>query len=181
MFKVHVIGNLGADCETKTEQGRQFTVFRVAHSDSYTDQTGTKHESTQWIDCILNERPAVCDYLKKGTTVYVDGNARMRCYSSEKARGFVAGITINVRNIELIGKAPDAVPSRLFSKQGVMFNVNKWFHCPGAPDNIMKDAQGRDYIIDDNGFVLPAAQAPQDVQQAAQQQQQAQEQQTNLP
>lgn len=174
MFKVHVIGNLGADCETKSEQGRQFTVFRVAHSESYTDQAGVKHESTQWIDCILNERPAVCDYLKKGTTVYVDGNARLRAYSSEKARAFVAGITINVRNIELIGKAPDAVPSRLYSKQGVMFNVNKWFHCPGATEPVLRDAQGREYLVDDNGFVMPVAQAPVEVQQAAQAQAEAQ-------
>ena len=168
MFYLQVIGNLGADCETKSEGGRTFTVFRVAHSESYTDQAGQKHEVTQWVDCIFNERPPVCEYLKKGTTVFVGGHARLRAYSSEKARGFVAGATINVRTIELIGKAPDAVPTRLFDSTGKMVDVSKYYHCPNAPEPILRDAQGRQYAVDDNGFVVPVSQVPADAQQPTQ-------------
>lgn len=168
MFYLQVIGNLGADCETKSEGGRTFTVFRVAHSESYTDQAGQKHEVTQWVDCIFNDRPPVCEYLKKGTTVFVGGHAKLRTYSSEKARGFVAGVTINVRTIELIGKAPDAVPTRLFDSTGKMLDVSKYYHCPNAPEPILRDAQGRQFAVDDNGFVVPVSQVPDDAQQPTQ-------------
>lgn len=169
MFRVQVIGNLGHDAETKVKDGRSFTTFRVAHTDTWTDQAGVKHETTQWIDCVFNDRPPVCEYLKKGTSVYVEGNAQLRCYSSEAARGFVAGCRISVSNIQLIGSKPDAVPSRLYNKQGAMLNVNKHFHCPDATENILLDSAGRQYLVDDNGFVLPMQQAPADVQQVAQQ------------
>lgn len=160
MFKTICVGNLGADCVTKEENGKKFTTFRVAHSERWTDAAGSQHESTQWIDCIMNDRPKVCDYLLKGTTVYVSGNTRLRCYSSEKARGFVAGVTIQVQSIELIGGKSDPVPARLYDSAGVMHDVIKFYHVdPTALSQpILMNQQGKQFAVDDNGWVLPMEQ-----------------------
>lgn len=112
MFKVEVIGNLGADAQVKGENGKEFISFNVAHSDKWTDQQGTRHETTQWISCIINDKEAkVLPYLTKGKSVYVRGDGRLRIYSSEQARGFVPGITVNVREIELVGTKREDKPA----------------------------------------------------------------------
>ena len=104
MFRVEVIGNLGADAQVKSENGKEFVSFNVAHTDRWTDNTGTTHETTQWVSCIINDaKSKVVQYLTKGKQVFVRGEARLRVYSSEQARATVAGITVRVREIELVG------------------------------------------------------------------------------
>ena len=104
MFRVEVIGNLGADAQVKGENGKEFVSFNVAHTDRWTDNTGTTHETTQWVSCIINDaKSKVVQYLTKGKQVFVRGEARLRVYSSEQARATVAGITVVVREIELVG------------------------------------------------------------------------------
>ena len=40
MFKVEMIGNLGADCEVKDSNGSKFVTFRLAHTEKYKQQDG---------------------------------------------------------------------------------------------------------------------------------------------
>lgn len=104
MFKVEVIGNLGADAVVKSENGRDWVQFNVAHTDKWKSDDGTVHEQTQWVSCFINGRDTkALPYLVKGKQVFVRGDARLRTYSSEQQRGVVAGISINVREYELIG------------------------------------------------------------------------------
>ena len=165
MLQASVVGYLGADAEVKNVNGQEFTTCRVAHTDRWKDQAGQTHESTQWIDLTLNGKPAVVDYLKQGTMVYAAGHVKLRCYSSEKARGFVAGMTISVVTIELLGGNSDAVPARLYDGSGNMVDVVKYYHCElsGAQ---LTNGRGKSFISDDNGWVIPLQQAPTEVQQA---------------
>lgn len=165
MLQASVVGYLGADAEVKNVNGQAFTTCRVAHTDRWKDQAGQTHESTQWIDLTLNGKPAVVDYLKQGTMVYAAGHVKLRCYSSEKARGFVAGMTISVVTIELLGGNSDAVPTRLYDASGNMVDVVKYYHCElsGAQ---LTNGRGKLFVSDDNGWVLPIQQAPAEVQQA---------------
>lgn len=165
MLQATIAGYLGADAETKSENGKEFTTFRVAHSERWTDGNGQARESTQWVDVIMTGRPNVAAYLKGGTLVYVSGHARLRCYSSEKARGFVAGLTISAVHIELLGGKTDAVPRRLYDNDGVMHEVNKYYHTNMA-GGILMNQRGDRFAVDDNGWVLPMQEAPSDVQQA---------------
>ena len=104
MLKCELIGNLGADARMVSDNGNSFISFNVAHTDKWRDANNVVHESTQWVSCIINDvHSPVALYLTKGKQVFVRGNVALRCYSSEKARGFVAGMTINVREIELLG------------------------------------------------------------------------------
>lgn len=165
MLQASVVGYLGADAEVKNVNGQEFTTCRVAHSDRWRDQAGQTHESTQWIDLTLNGRPNVVEFLKQGTLVYAAGHVKLRCYSSEKARGFVAGLTISVVTIELLGGNSDAVPARLYDASGNMVDVTKYYHCElsGAQ---LTNGRGKLFVSDDNGWVLPLQQAPAEVQQA---------------
>lgn len=157
MLQCTLIGNLGGNAEIKTAEGNEFVAFRVAHNESYTDAAGTKHERSQWVDCTMpcnNGKPAVLPYLLAGTMVCVQGSLSTRVYSSAKDRCWKAGITIRVTKIELLGGSSDPVPKRLYSDQGLQIDVQKFYHAQ-APAGILRDTKGREYTVDDNGWVNP--------------------------
>lgn len=152
-----LIGNLGANAEVKTADGREFVTFRVAHNDTYTDAEGKKVEKSQWIDCTMNcanGRPAVLQYLTAGTLVFVTGSISTRIYSSAKDRCMKAGISMRVQRVELLGGKNDAVPRRLYDDDGVMHDVNKYYHCDVKPCTL-RDMQGREFEVVNGGWVSP--------------------------
>lgn len=130
MLHTNCIGHLGSDAECKSSNGREFTTFRVAHSNRWTDDAGQVHEETIWVDCIIQGKPNVLPYLKKGQQVYVSGSVSLRVYSSAKDRCMKAGLTINVRQVELLGGKSDEVPSVLFNPaDNTEHKIGKYFHC----------------------------------------------------
>lgn len=131
MLQGIAIGHIGGDAEVKNSNGREFTTFRIAHTDRWTDESGQQHENTQWIDCVMNGKPGVLEWLKKGQMVYVSGSMTCRIYSSAKDRCMKAGLTINCRQIELLGGKGDEIPSVLFdANTGAQVEVKKYFNVP---------------------------------------------------
>ncbi len=130
MLQVTLIGNLGADAKLQSTNGREFTAIRVAHTERWKDDAGQVHESTTWVDCVMDGQPKVFEYLKRGQMVYVVGSCRLRTYSSEKDRCMKAGMTISVARIELLGGKSDDVPRQLFSEDGkYRYEIDKKFTC----------------------------------------------------
>ncbi len=157
MLIATLIGNLGANAEIKTADGREFVSFRVAHNDSYKGADGTRVESSMWVDCTMScasGRPAVLPYLTKGTAVCVVGQVSTRVYSSEKDRCMKAGLKIHVQRVELIGAAGDNCPRRLYTKDGVMVDVLKYFHAD-TQETTLYDQRGNAYTIAEGGWVCP--------------------------
>lgn len=155
MFKSLVIGNLGADAQIKESQGSKFVTFRVAHTSTYTDQQGQKRETTIWVDCVMsNAESKVVPYLKRGTKVFVMGNSDLRVYSSAKERRMMAGVSINVQSVELLGGSSDIVPRQLYDENGVVYNVDKYYHV-NAPVSILYGLSGQAFIVGDGGWVSP--------------------------
>lgn len=157
MLQCTLIGNLGGNAEVKQADGREFVSFRVAHNDSYTDASGTKHDTVQWVDCTMNcdnGRPAVLPYLNAGTMVCVIGTIKTRIYSSEKDRCMKAGLTIRVQRIELLGGSSDAVPKRLYTSDGLQVDVAKWFHCD-KKNVVLLNQRGQQFAVDKNGWIQP--------------------------
>lgn len=161
MLQTIAIGHLGGDAEVKQANGREFTAFRIAHSDRWTDEAGNVHENTQWVDVVINGKPGVLEYLKKGQQVYVSGSATLRVYSSAKDRCMKAGLTINARQIELLGGRGDEVPSVLYdANTGAQVDVKKYFQvasCVRANTEpewypLVSRSQER-YVADRNGWV----------------------------
>lgn len=75
--KVILVGNLGADPETRyTASGAAITSIRIATSESWRDkQTGEQQERTEWHNITFFGRLAEIagEYLRKGSQVYVEG------------------------------------------------------------------------------------------------------------
>lgn len=86
--KVILIGNLGADPEIRlTKDGRRIANMRIATSERWTDKaTGERKEKTEWHTVVIvNDGLAkVAEaYLKKGSSVYVDGSLQTRKWTDK--------------------------------------------------------------------------------------------------
>lgn len=168
MLKVLFIGTLGADAEKKvsTTNGKQFVTFRAAHNESWTDDAGQEHSTTTWVDCILQDWPRVADYLKQGTQVYCEGLMSLRVYSSAKDRCMKAGLTINVRKIELLGGRVDDVPRTLIDPNtNQTYNVEKFYNVADARNIELVDKHGNKYQLDQQGWVVSGTKAEDDGEQ----------------
>ena len=164
MLKVELIGNLGADAEVKVSDSYKFVSMRVAHSDRWTDESGEKHETTQWVDVNLsNTESKIIPYLKKGTTVFVRGRLATRVYSSPKDRCMKAGVTIHATEIELLGSSSDAVPRELIDPvPALIYPVSKHFWVERDTSKMKRDEiyllvdkAGRKFNMNKGGFVVP--------------------------
>jgi single-strand DNA-binding protein len=86
--KVILIGNLGADPETRAmPSGTTVANLRVATSESWRDkQTGEQQERTEWHRVALFGRLAVIagEYLRKGSQVYIEGSLRTRKWQDKQ-------------------------------------------------------------------------------------------------
>ena len=80
--KVILVGNLGADPETRyMPSGGAVTNLSIATSDSWKDkQTGEQKERTEWHKVAMFGRLAeiAAEYLRKGSQVYVEGRLQTR-------------------------------------------------------------------------------------------------------
>jgi single-strand DNA-binding protein len=85
--KVIIVGNLGADPETKyMPSGDPVTSIRVATTDKWKDKaSGEMKEQTEWHRVVFFSRLAEIagEYLKKGSQVYVEGSLRTRKYDKD--------------------------------------------------------------------------------------------------
>jgi len=86
--KVILVGNLGADPETRyTANGGAITSIRIATSEQWTDkQSGQKQERTEWHRIKFFGRLAEIagEYLKKGRQVYIEGSLRTDKYTDKE-------------------------------------------------------------------------------------------------
>ncbi|WP_420383384.1 single-stranded DNA-binding protein [Novosphingobium sp.] len=81
--KVILIGNLGADPETKSFQnGGKVCNLRIATSESWKDRnTGDRQERTEWHTVAIFSEGLVGvaeRFLKKGSKIYIEGQLRTR-------------------------------------------------------------------------------------------------------
>lgn len=161
MFLSTVIGNIGADAQVHNKDGRDFITFRVAHNEVWTDQAGTQHSTTIWVDCIMNGKPKVTEFLKAGTQVAVVGTTTLRTYSSEKQRAIVAGATIRVDSVQLLGGQTDDVPRRLYDDHGAMHDVHKAYYSDVKACKLQSQ-RGDRFNVDANGWITKETPAPAD-------------------
>ena len=79
--KVILIGNLGRDPEVRyMANGEAVANFSIATSESYKDKQGEKVEKTEWHSIVMYRKLAEIaeKYLKKGSTIYVEGKLQTR-------------------------------------------------------------------------------------------------------
>lgn len=80
--KVILIGNLGADPETRyAPSGDAICNLRVATTETWKDKaTGERRENTEWHRVVFFGRVAevAAQYLRKGSQIYVEGRLQTR-------------------------------------------------------------------------------------------------------
>ena len=85
--KVILVGNLGADPETRfTASGMAITNLRLATAESRLDkQSGERQEHTEWHRVVLFGKlgEIANEYLKKGRQVYIEGSLRTSKYTDK--------------------------------------------------------------------------------------------------
>src|SRR5205809_809740 len=88
--KVILVGNLGADPETKyLPSGDAVTNIRIATTDRWKDKaSGEMKEATEWHRIAFFGRLAEIagEYLKKGSQVYVEGRIRTRKWQDKEGQ-----------------------------------------------------------------------------------------------
>jgi len=88
--KVILIGNLGADPETRAmPSGGTVANLRIATSESWRDKTsGEQQERTEWHRVALFGRLAeiASEYLRKGSQVYIEGSLRTRKWQDKQGQ-----------------------------------------------------------------------------------------------
>jgi single-strand DNA-binding protein len=88
--KVILVGNLGRDPETKyLPDGAAITNVSIATSYQRTDKaSGQKVEETEWHRVVFFQRLAEIagEYLKKGSSVYVEGRLRTRKWQDKEGQ-----------------------------------------------------------------------------------------------
>src|SRR5882724_6841598 len=86
--KVILVGNLGADPETRAmPSGTTVANLRIATSESWKDkQSGEQQERTEWHRVVLFGRlgEIAAEYLKKGSQVYIEGSLRTRKWQDKQ-------------------------------------------------------------------------------------------------
>ena len=86
--KVILVGNLGADPESKTfANGGEVVNLRVATSETWKDREGNRQEKTEWHQvAIFNENlgRVAKSYLRKGSKVYLEGQIQTRKWQDQQ-------------------------------------------------------------------------------------------------
>ena len=88
--KVILVGNLGADPETRyMPNGDAVANIRLATTESWKDKSsGEKKEITEWHRVVFYRKLAeiVGQYLKKGSSVYIEGRIRTRKWQDKEGQ-----------------------------------------------------------------------------------------------
>jgi single-strand DNA-binding protein len=85
--KVILVGTLGRDPEVRyMPSGDALASFSIATNDTWKDKQGNKQERTEWHRISMFGKPAEIagQYLKKGSSVYLEGRLQMRKWSDKE-------------------------------------------------------------------------------------------------
>lgn len=114
--KTILIGNLGHDPSLKaTADGTSVCKFNLATNEVYKDRQGNKQERTEWhkIVCWAGLADICAQYLRKGSSVYIEGSNRKRKWTNKDGtKGHETEII--ARDVQFLdGAGPKASGQRL--------------------------------------------------------------------
>ena len=105
--KVILLGNLGADPELRTTAGGDaVATISIATSDSWKDKnTGEEQQKTEWHRVVIFRRMAevVGQYLKKGSSVYIEGQLQTNSYEDKNTGEKKFSTQIVARDMQMLG------------------------------------------------------------------------------
>ena len=84
--KVIIVGNLGKDPESRSfPDGSPVCNISIACTEKYKDKSGESKEVTEWVNVVFFGKLAdiAADYLRKGSSVYVEGKLKTEKYTDK--------------------------------------------------------------------------------------------------
>lgn len=103
-----IMGNVGKDPVMKIWQdGNKQAQFSIATSETWKDKnTGEKKEKTEWHNIVCNGPIAgiVEKYVKKGSSVHVQGKVTQRSWGEGDQKKYITEIVVN--QLQLCGSKP---------------------------------------------------------------------------
>lgn len=133
--KVILIGNLGRDPEMRyMPSGDAMATISVATTYSWKDKsTGEKKETTEWHRVVFFGKSAEIagHYLRKGSSVYVEGSLRTRKYTDKDG---IEKYATDVRSdkLEMLGGKPSDAQASLHNTNSVTYSVPRQ-NAPAQP------------------------------------------------
>jgi single-strand DNA-binding protein len=118
--KVILIGNLGADPETRyLPSGDAVTNIRIATSEKWKDKGGEQQEHTEWHRIAFFGKLAEIagEYLKKGSPVYVEGRIRTRKWQDKESGQDRYSTEIVADRMQLLGSRGGGAESMAREKE----------------------------------------------------------------
>ena len=117
--KVTLVGNLGRDPEIRSMQdGGKIVQLSVATSESWKDRnSGERREKTEWHRVVIfneNLGRTAEQYLKKGSTVYIEGQLQTRKWTDQQGQEKYTTEVVLQRyrgELTMLGGRTDAVSS----------------------------------------------------------------------
>lgn len=110
--KVILIGNLGADPEVRyTEGGQCVANVRIATNRAYNNREGNRVEETEWHRVVMWGKlgEIVEKWLKKGSTIYVEGRLRTRQWTDQNGMERYTTEVV-AENMTMLGGRTDNAP-----------------------------------------------------------------------
>ena len=111
--KVILLGNLGADPETRyTAGGSAITNISLATNESWTDKaSGERQERTEWHRVVFFGRLAevAAEYLRKGGQCYIEGQIRTNKWQTKEGQDRYT-TQIIARELQMLGDAGRSAP-----------------------------------------------------------------------
>lgn len=108
--RVILVGNLGKDPEVRViEGGTKVASFSLATSEAYKNKNGERVEQTEWHNIVAWRGLAEISekYLRKGSTVYIEGKLRTRAWEDkDKIKHYTTEIIVD--NMKMIGGKREA-------------------------------------------------------------------------
>lgn len=132
--RVHLIGNCGSDPEIRyMPNGDAVANFSIATTDVWKDKQGQKQERTEWHRIVAYRKLAeiVEAYVKKGTSVYIEGRIQNGEYTDKEGIKR-ATFQIITEQLRLLGSNPSAKGSNQPQNSAPMPQ--------GQPDTFDEDA-----------------------------------------
>ena len=115
MNSVQIMGNLTRDPQMRaTKTGRAVASFSVAVNRTYSAPNGEQRELTDIVNVVAwgSLAEAVCNQLKKGTRVFVEGRYSSRSYETQDGqKRYVTEVTANLIALP-IGMQHSAQPAQ---------------------------------------------------------------------
>lgn len=106
--KAILLGNLGRDPEVRyAPSGDAIANFSIATADTWKDKSGQKQERTEWhrITAFGKLAEIAGEYLKKGSSVYVEGRIQSDKYTDKEGNEKVSyGVVID--KLQMLGGKP---------------------------------------------------------------------------